>query len=133
MSRVQLAIIGGGLVGASLALACDLVIAGKAASFLQAFSKIGLIPDTGGTWFLPQRVGMARAMGLALLADKLPAEKAAEWGLIHRAVPDAELDGAVDGLVLQLANAATVAIGLTKRAVNRSLESTLLAALEGKP
>jgi 2-(1,2-epoxy-1,2-dihydrophenyl)acetyl-CoA isomerase len=68
--------------GASVALACDLVVASKSASFLQAFSKIGLIPDTGGTWFLPQRVGMARAMGLALLADKLPAEKAAEWGLI---------------------------------------------------
>ncbi|MEI7432065.1 MAG: enoyl-CoA hydratase-related protein, partial [Betaproteobacteria bacterium] len=66
--------------GASLALACDLVIACKSAAFLQAFSKVGLIPDTGGTWFLPQRVGMARAMGLALLADKLSAEKAAEWG-----------------------------------------------------
>ena len=65
--------------GASLALACDLVVASESAYFLQAFSKIGLMPDTGGTWFLPQRVGMARAMGLALLADKLPAEKAAEW------------------------------------------------------
>jgi 2-(1,2-epoxy-1,2-dihydrophenyl)acetyl-CoA isomerase len=77
--------------GASLALACDLVVAARSASFLQAFSKIGLIPDTGGTWFLPQRVGMARAIGLALLADKLPAEKAAEWGLIWDCVDDAEL------------------------------------------
>jgi enoyl-CoA hydratase/carnithine racemase len=75
--------------GCSVALACDLVVATKSASFLQAFSKIGLIPDTGGTWFLPQRVGMARAMGLALLAEKLPAEKAAEWGLIWQCVDDA--------------------------------------------
>ena len=81
--------------GASLALACDLVIATKSASFLQAFSKIGLIPDTGGTWFLPQRVGMARAMGLALLAEKLPAQKAADWGLIWSAVEDAEFAGAL--------------------------------------
>ncbi len=76
--------------GASVALACDLVVATKSASFLQAFSKIGLVPDTGGTWFLPQRVGMARAMGLAMLADKLPAEKAADWGLIWAAYDDAE-------------------------------------------
>ncbi|MFZ4624977.1 MAG: enoyl-CoA hydratase-related protein, partial [Rhodoferax sp.] len=82
--------------GASLALACDLVIAAKSASFLQAFSKIGLIPDTGGTWFLPQRVGMARALGLALLADKLPAEKAAEWGLIWQVVDDIELPSTID-------------------------------------
>jgi 2-(1,2-epoxy-1,2-dihydrophenyl)acetyl-CoA isomerase len=68
----------------------------KSASFLQAFSKIGLVPDTGGTWFLPQRVGMARAMGLALLADKLPAEKAADWGLIWAAYDDAEFAAKVD-------------------------------------
>ena len=83
--------------GASVALACDLVVATKSASFLQAFSKIGLVPDTGGTWFLPQRVGMARAIGLAMLADKLPAEKAAEWGLIWQAVEDAEFGVLVSG------------------------------------
>ena len=73
--------------GASVALACDLVVASKSASFLQAFSKIGLVPDTGGTWFLPQRVGMARAMGLAMLADKLPAEKAADWPATTTTMP----------------------------------------------
>jgi 2-(1,2-epoxy-1,2-dihydrophenyl)acetyl-CoA isomerase len=89
--------------GASVALACDLVVATKSASFLQAFSKIGLIPDTGGTWFLPQRIGMARAMGLALLADKLPAEKAAEWGLIwSNASRMPSSPPAVDALARQL-------------------------------
>ena len=88
--------------GASVALACDLVIATKSASFLQAFSKIGLIPDTGGTWFLPKRVGMARAMGLALLADKLPAEKAAAWGLIWECTEDADFAARIDALAKQL-------------------------------
>ena len=119
--------------GASLALACDLVIAGKSASFLQAFSKIGLIPDTGGTWFLPQRVGMARAMGLAMLADKLPAEKAAEWGLIWQVVDDAELQATVDKLATQLAGMPTKALARTRQAMhaapNHTLEQQL--AMEG--
>ena len=89
--------------GCSVALACDLVVAKKSAAFLQAFSKLGLIPDTGGTWFLPQRVGMARAMGLALLAEKLPAEKAAEWGLIWQCVADEDFAATIDGLAAQLA------------------------------
>src|SRR6516162_2571019 len=66
--------------GANIALACDLVIAARSASFVQAFSKLGLVPDSGGTWFLPRLVGPARAMGLALLGEKLPAEQAAQWG-----------------------------------------------------
>ncbi|MDB5742333.1 MAG: 2-(1,2-epoxy,2-dihydrophenyl)acetyl-CoA isomerase [Polaromonas sp.] len=111
--------------GASLALACDLVIAGKSASFLQAFSKIGLIPDTGGTWFLPQRVGMARAMGLTLLADKLPAEKAAEWGLIWQAVDDAALDATVDALAAQLAGMPTKALVRTRQAMHAAPNHTL--------
>lgn len=111
--------------GSSLALACDLVIAAKSAAFLQAFSKIGLIPDTGGTWFLPQRVGMARAMGLALLADKLPAEKAAEWGLIWSAVDDAELASVVDTLARQLANAPTKALLRTRQAMHAAPSHTL--------
>ena len=111
--------------GASLALACDLVIAAKSASFLQAFSKIGLIPDTGGTWFLPQRVGMARAMGLALLADKLPAEKAAEWGLIWQAVDDAELATTVDRLATQLAGMPTKALVRTRAAMHAAPNHTL--------
>ncbi len=111
--------------GASLALACDLVIAGKSASFLQAFSKIGLIPDTGGTWFLPQRVGMARAMGLAMLADKLPAEKAAEWGLIWQVVVDADLASTVDKLATQLAGMPTKALVRTRQAMHAAPTHTL--------
>ena len=111
--------------GASLALACDLVIAGKSAAFLQAFSKIGLIPDTGGTWFLPQRVGMARAMGLALLAEKLPAEKAAEWGLIWQAVEDSDLAATVDQLAAQLAAMPTKALVRTRAAMHAAPNHTL--------
>ena len=111
--------------GASVALACDLVIATKSASFLQAFSKIGVIPDTGGTWFLPQRVGMARAMGLALLADKLPAEKAAEWGLIWSCVEDAEFATAVDALAKQLSTAPTKALVRTRQAMHAAPGHTL--------
>jgi len=111
--------------GASVALACDLVLATKSASFLQAFSKIGLIPDTGGTWFLPQRVGMARAMGLALLADKLSAEKAADWGLIWQCVEDAEFVAAVDGLAKQLSTAPTKALVRTRQAMHAAPGHTL--------
>ena len=111
--------------GASVALACDLVIASKSASFLQAFSKIGLVPDTGGTWFLPQRVGMARAMGLALLAEKLPAEKAAEWGLIWAAVEDAEFVASVDRLATQLSTAPTKALVRTRQALHAAPGHTL--------
>lgn len=111
--------------GASVALACDLVVATKSASFLQAFSKIGLVPDTGGTWFLPQRVGMARAMGLALLADKLPAEKAAEWGLIWQAVEDAEFVATVDALAAKLAAMPTKALVRTRQAMHAAPMHTL--------
>jgi len=111
--------------GASLALACDLVVAGKSASFLQAFSKIGLIPDTGGTWFLPQRVGMARAMGLAMLADKLPAEKAAEWGLIWQVTEDADLAATVDKLAVQLSTMPTKALVRTRTAMHAAPNHTL--------
>ena len=111
--------------GASVALACDLCIATKSASFLQAFSKIGLIPDTGGTWFLPQRVGMARAIGLALLADKLPAEKAAAWGLIWECVEDAEFAARVDSLATQLSTAPTKALVRTRQAMHTAPGHTL--------
>ncbi|NMM26619.1 MAG: 2-(1,2-epoxy-1,2-dihydrophenyl)acetyl-CoA isomerase [Glaciimonas sp.] len=111
--------------GASLALACDLVIACKSASFLQAFSKVGLIPDTGGTWFLPQRVGMARAMGLALLADKLSAEKAADWGLIWAAIDDAEFAATVDAFATQLSTAPTKALVRTRQAMHAAPGHTL--------
>lgn len=111
--------------GASVALACDLVIAARSASFLQAFSKIGLLPDTGGTWFLPQRVGMARAMGLAMLADKLPAGKAAEWGLIWQVVDDVELAASVDKLAAQLAAMPTKALVRTRQAMHAAPMHTL--------
>lgn len=111
--------------GASIALACDLVIAAESASFLQAFSKIGLIPDTGGTWFLPQRVGMARAMGLALLAEKLPATRAAEWGLIWSCVPDTDFNAEVDRIAHQLAQGPTKALVRTRQAMHTAPMHTL--------
>jgi 2-(1,2-epoxy-1,2-dihydrophenyl)acetyl-CoA isomerase len=111
--------------GASLALACDLVIATRSAYFLQAFSKVGLIPDTGGTWFLPQRVGMARAMGLALLAEKLPAEKAAEWGLIWQCVADEEFAATIDKVAATLAAAPTKALLRTRQAMRTAPTHTL--------
>ena len=111
--------------GASVALACDLVLAARSASFLQAFSKIGLVPDTGGTWFLPQRVGMARAMGLALLADKLPADKAADWGLIWAAYDDAEFAAKVDAVAAQLAAMPTKALVRTRQAMHAAPGHTL--------
>jgi 2-(1,2-epoxy-1,2-dihydrophenyl)acetyl-CoA isomerase len=111
--------------GANIALACDLVIAARSASFVQAFSKLGLVPDSGGTWFLPRLVGTARAMGLAFLGEKLSAEQAAQWGLIWRCVEDAELAGVVDGLARQLATAPTRGIARTKQALYESWGRTL--------
>ena len=93
--------------GANVALACDIVIAARSASFIQAFCRIGLVPDSGGTFFLPRLVGNARAMGLALLGDKLSAEDAETWGLIWKCVDDGELATTVDTLLEQLAQAPT--------------------------
>jgi 2-(1,2-epoxy-1,2-dihydrophenyl)acetyl-CoA isomerase len=115
--------------GANIALACDLVVAARSAAFIQAFSRIGLLPDSGGTWLLPRLAGHARAMGLALLAEKLPAEQAAQWGLIWRCVEDAELAAEVDTLSRQLAAAPTRALARTKQAMlegwGRTLEQQL--------
>ena len=115
--------------GANIALACDIVIAARSASFVQAFSKLGLVPDSGGTWSLPRLIGNARAMGLALLGDKLPAEQAAQWGLIWRCVEDAELAATVDTLATQLAAAPTRGLARTKQALyegwGRTLEEQL--------
>lgn len=116
--------------GANIALACDLVIATKSASFVQAFSKLGLVPDSGGTWFLPRLVGNARAMGLALLGDKLPAEQAAQWGLIWRCVEDAEFKNTVDQLATQLAAAPTRGLARTKQAIYESWSDTLEQQLD---
>jgi 2-(1,2-epoxy-1,2-dihydrophenyl)acetyl-CoA isomerase len=106
--------------GANIALACDLVIATKSASFIQSFSKLGLVPDSGGTWLLPKLLGNARAMGLALLADKLSAEQAAQWGMIWRCVEDSEFKQTVDTLAQQLALAPTRGLARTKQAIYES-------------
>ena len=116
--------------GANIALACDLVVAAKSASFIQAFSKIGLIPDSGGTYFLPRLVGSARAIGLAMLGDKLFAEQAAAWGLIWKCVDDAEFPAAVEALVQQLSTAATRGLAATKQAIYAAGGNTLEAQLD---
>ena len=116
--------------GANLALACDIVIAAKSASFIQAFCKLGLVPDAGGTYFLPRVVGAARALGLSLLGDKLPAEQAAQWGLIWQCVDDAELPAVTDKLLQSLAQAPTRGLAATKKALQASAGNSLLAQLD---
>ena len=116
--------------GANIALCCDLVIAARSASFIQAFSKIGLLPDSGGTWTLPRLVGNARAIGLAMLGDRLSAEEAAQWGLIWRCVDDAEFPAAVASLAARLAAAPTLALARTKEAIYGSAERSLAAQLD---
>jgi 2-(1,2-epoxy-1,2-dihydrophenyl)acetyl-CoA isomerase len=120
--------------GANIALACDIVLAARSASFLQAFARIGLIPDSGGTWFLPHLAGTARAMGLAMLAEKLPAEEAARMGLIWKCVEDAALMDEAGTLCRQLASQPTVALGLMKQAIYAAVNNTLdeQLALEGR-
>ena len=116
--------------GANIALACDLVIASKSASFIQAFCKIGLIPDSGGTYWLSRLVGPARAMELAMLGDKLPAEQAEAWGLIWKCVDDAEFTATVDALVAQLAQAPTKGLAAIKQALHAADHNTLEQQLE---
>jgi 2-(1,2-epoxy-1,2-dihydrophenyl)acetyl-CoA isomerase len=111
--------------GANIALACDIVIAAKSAKFIQSFASIGLIPDSGGTWVLPRLVGQARALGLALTAEPLPAEKAAEWGLIWKAVEDEALDGEVDALAARFAAAPTRGLARIKKMIRESWEHSL--------
>ncbi|MDQ2916214.1 MAG: 2-(1,2-epoxy-1,2-dihydrophenyl)acetyl-CoA isomerase PaaG [Pseudomonadota bacterium] len=111
--------------GVNIALACDLVIAARSASFIQAFCKIGLVPDSGGTFFLPRLVGTARAMGLALLGDKLTAEQAAQWGLIWKCVDDDQLASTVDALLERLAHAPTGGLAAIKRALHAAADNTL--------
>ncbi|MFY5899221.1 2-(1,2-epoxy-1,2-dihydrophenyl)acetyl-CoA isomerase PaaG [Acinetobacter pittii] len=110
--------------GANIALACDLVIAAKSANFVQAFCRLGLVPDSAGTWFLPRAVGHARAMGLTLLGDKLPAETAKEWGMIWDVVEDAELKTKVTELAECLAKQPTFGLSLIKKAIHQSSNNT---------
>ncbi|MBI5836825.1 MAG: 2-(1,2-epoxy-1,2-dihydrophenyl)acetyl-CoA isomerase [Candidatus Eisenbacteria bacterium] len=116
--------------GANLALACDFVIAAESACFIQSFTKIGLVPDSGGSFFLPRLVGMARATELILLGDKLPAAEAARWGLIHRAVPDPDLMEAAMALARRLAGMPTRALGMSKRLINAGVVNPLDAQLD---
>ncbi|MGD9944813.1 MAG: 2-(1,2-epoxy-1,2-dihydrophenyl)acetyl-CoA isomerase PaaG [Burkholderiaceae bacterium] len=116
--------------GANVALACDLVIAARSASFLQAFVNIGLAPDSGGTWLLPHKVGTARALGLAMLGEKLPAAQAEQWGLIWKCVDDERLDAEVDALAARLAAMPTRALAAIKRAVGAAATQTLSAQLD---
>ena len=111
--------------GANIALACDIVIAAKSAKFIQSFASIGLIPDSGGTWVLPRLLGQARALGLALTAEPLPAEKAAEWGLIWKSVEDDALDAEVDALATRFASAPTRGLAAIKRMIRESWGHTL--------
>ena len=115
--------------GANLALACDIVIAAEDASFIQSFTKIGLVPDTGGTFFLPRLVGPARATAMMMLADKVPATKALEWGMIYQVVPPTVLIDTAMALAKQLATMPTRALALTKKALNVSMGSDYKAAL----
>jgi 2-(1,2-epoxy-1,2-dihydrophenyl)acetyl-CoA isomerase len=116
--------------GAALAFACDLRIAAEGASFVLAFGKVGLIPDSGTTWFLPRLVGLARAFELALLNEPLSATDAERLGLVTAVVPADSLLDEARGIAGRLAAGAPRAIGLTKRALNRSLETDLESALE---
>jgi len=116
--------------GANLALACDIVIAARAAVFVQSFSRVGLIPDTGGTWILPRLIGMARAKGLSFLGERLAAETAAQWGLIWQVVDDAKLMDTALTLAQQLAKQPTRSFALQKRAFLASLSNDFAAQLE---
>jgi 2-(1,2-epoxy-1,2-dihydrophenyl)acetyl-CoA isomerase len=116
--------------GANLALACDIVVATKSASFIQAFCRIGLVPDSGGTYWLPRLVGTARAIGLAMLGDKVSAEQAAAWGMIWQAVDDAAFAEAVEKLLAHLAAAPTKGLVATRRAIHASSSNALEAQLD---
>lgn len=116
--------------GANIALACDIVVAKKSASFIQAFSAIGLIPDSGGTYFLPRLVGAQKALALMLTGDKVMAEEAEAMNMIYKAVEDDEFEAYIAGMATKMANMPTKGYGLTKRAVNESFNNTLKEQLD---
>jgi 2-(1,2-epoxy-1,2-dihydrophenyl)acetyl-CoA isomerase len=116
--------------GANIALACDIVLAARSARFVQAFSQVGLVPDSGGTYFLPRLLGTARAMGLALLAESLSAEQAEQWGLIWKTLDDERLAVEAMALAQRLANGPTRAYALLKKALNASSGNSLDAQLD---
>jgi len=116
--------------GANFALACDLVLAARSASFIQAFVKIGLVPDCGGSYFLPRMAGTQRAMALAMTGDRLSAEDAERWGLIWKCVDDAELGKESEKLALHLASGPTKSLGLIKKAIYSAANNDLAAQLD---
>jgi 2-(1,2-epoxy-1,2-dihydrophenyl)acetyl-CoA isomerase len=116
--------------GANIALACDIVLAARSASFVQAFAKIGLVPDSGGTWFLPRLIGPARARALALTGEPLPADKAEAWGLIWKMTEDLELMAQAHQLCTHFASAPTVGLALTKRILDESWGNDLDSQLD---
>jgi len=116
--------------GANIALACDIVLAARSASFVQAFAKIGLVPDSGGTWFLPRLLGPARARGLALTGEPLPAEKAEAWGLIWKTADDLELMAQAHQLCVHFAAGPTVGLALIKRLLDESWGNDLDSQLD---
>lgn len=116
--------------GANIALACDIVLAARSASFIQAFCKIGLVPDSGGTWTLPRVVGHARAMALTLLGDKISAEQAESWGMIWKCVDDAELMSEALKLAKHLATQPTKGLAMTKQAIHAAATNTLAQQLD---
>lgn len=116
--------------GANLAFACDIVVAAASAKFVESFARIGLLPDSGGTWMLPKLVGYARAAGLAMLGAPITAQQAYEWGAIWTVVNDAELDAQCDLLTRTLEKAPTQAVGAIKSALNAGWSNDLRAQLE---
>ena len=116
--------------GANLALACDIVLAAENAKFIQSFSKVGLIPDTGGSWHLPRLLGEARAKGLAMTAEPLTAQRAEDWGLIWRAYPDESLLEEARALAARLATGPTLGLSLTKQTIQAAATNTLSDQLE---
>ena len=116
--------------GANIALACDIVVAAKSAKFIQSFSAIGLIPDSGGTWVLPRLIGQARAIGLALTGDPLPAETAAEWGMIWKAVEEDALDSEIDAIANKLAALPPLGLAAIKEMIRTSWQYSLDEELE---
>ena len=116
--------------GANIALACDIVLAARSASFVQAFCKIGLLPDSGGTWILPRLVGSARAAGLAMLGDKISADQAQAWGLIWKCVDDEALHDEARALIQHLSSQPTRGLALIKRALQAAAANTLETQLD---
>jgi 2-(1,2-epoxy-1,2-dihydrophenyl)acetyl-CoA isomerase len=116
--------------GANIALACDIVLASESSSFIQAFSKIGLIPDSGGTYFLPRLVGMQRAAALMMSADKVSGREAASMGMIYKSFPDESFESDSKRFAEQIATMPTKALGLTKRLLNESFDNSLTEQLQ---